>query len=54
MALDRRLMLLGSGKVTVELGNQLVIHAFKSKKIKNKKKQKTRPRMIRSRLNITP
>lgn len=29
-------MPLGSGKVTVELGNQLVIHAFKSKKKKKK------------------
>jgi hypothetical protein len=38
MALDRRLMPLGSGKVTVELGNQLVIHAFKSKKKKKKTK----------------
>jgi hypothetical protein len=39
MALDRRLMPLGSGKVTVELGNQLVIHAFKSKKKKKKNKK---------------
>jgi hypothetical protein len=32
-------MPLGSGKVTVELGNQLVIHAFKKKKKKKKNKK---------------